>query len=52
MERKRESIDIKVLKDNLELEQKKIKKKSCSKYFWKLLFLKIVIENGREKRKL
>jgi hypothetical protein len=26
--------------------KKNNKKKICSKYFWKLLFLKIVIENG------
>ncbi len=35
---KKKSIDIKVLKDNFKVEQ--TKKNSCSKYFWKLLFLK------------
>ncbi len=42
MERKkRESIDVYVLKDNVKVREKKIKKNkknSCSKYFWKLLF--------------
>ncbi len=48
MERKkRESIDVYVLKDNVKVGEKKNEKKnSCSKYFWKLLFLRVVIENG------
>jgi hypothetical protein len=37
MERKRESIDIKVSKNDVKLKIKKEKKNNSSKYFWKLL---------------